>query len=1005
MSLMKTSFRKSRLLAYTGIALFSVLLASCDSTTGVDSADSGSVGPEQNLEDFDYSALDNQPGQEREPGPSLGFALPPNGRIHARSGTVGFINGNEFEHACPNGKVLAGIKGKHSNRIHQLQGTCVTADNAGNWTDNPIDLTAEGSNTGQSFTRVCPSGHAVVGFTSDFENAYPSYMKVHCRKLNGARKTTGALMPLDAVGSLGNDKPSTRPQCADQAAATGLFGYAQSAIERMGLVCYEDPAFAGRWSSRIDWPHIAIHNVVLSDGKLLTYGTGGGGAQGAMDYNVWDPSQGITQSSHTNINGVSQVNSFCSAATLLPDSGNVLVAGGDQSPGGQNNTGIRDAVLFNASTQTVGRTSDMNYERWYPTTTTLPNGEILVSMGRDSNAVKTPIPEVYSGTSATWRKLNSASMSAYNYFYPRQFVIPNGNVFGVSSRDMYIMSTNGSGTITDHGDLPGHSFGTSATAAMYEPGKILHAGGISGHGIGAVVIDVTSGSPSVYQTENLAQPRRAWASTVLLADGKVLMVGGSYQLNDDKTQSLGAEAWDPTTETWTQYSSSELARLYHSTAVLLMDGRVLLAGGGSPGPLSNKNAEIFSPPYLFNENGSIAERPEITAAPEVAQWGQSVGIRTDDDSDVSRVTLVKTGSITHGFNMDQRFLDLNYSVATDSISVTMPASGNVAPPGYYMLFVHDSQGTPSLATMMNLGTTPAPDLPPLNPNPPQPPTSPNNLLANGGFEQGKQSWIDCAAPSATTTASIRMEGSNSMKVATGGCLYQTISVQPGAEYALSCHARGSAAEYSSLSLQMLNQNYAEMSANSAVVESADFEKLPVGLEAPANAYYASVTLYSEGTSYFDHCELVQDSAPSNPEPPVLIGTNLISNGDFEQGKTDWIDCSQSSLTSASSDAANGNGAMQVKDSGCIYQEFAATPGKTYQLSCLSKSAATNYSSLSLTLMSQNYTTLDSDHKPVGRDIFQNYQTSLFTPFEGRIGAVTLYSEDTAQFDDCSVVEL
>ena len=97
--------------------------------------------------------------------------------------------------------------------------------------------------------------------------------------------------------------------------------------------------------------------------------------------------------------------------------------------------------------------------------------------------------------------------------------------------------------------------------------------------------------------------------------------------------------------------------------------------------------------------------------------------------------------------------------------------------------------------------------------------------------------------------------------------------------------------------------------------------------------------------------------------------------------------------------------MQVENAGCIYQEFPLTPGKTYQLSCLSKSEATNYSSLSLSLMTDSYATLASDIKPVGRNFFQNYQAELFTPIDGRIGAVTLYSEDRAQFDDCAVIEL
>ncbi len=986
------------------------MLVACDTDSGaVIDSQQGNTATDDSYVDFDIDAMDSAVIESREPGPSLGFALPPNGRIFAQTGAVGSMRGAEFNQSCTDGKVLAGVSGFYNGRLNQLQALCVGANSSGTWIENPTPMAnPAGSNNGQAFSRVCPSGHAVVGFTSDFANDYPAYLELQCGKLTGTQQTNATRVVLAGVGTIGNPAPSSRPQCAVGAAATGLYGHVQSAVERVGLTCYEDPAFAGRWSSRMDWPHIAIHNVVLSDGKLLTYGTGGSGIQGAMEFNVWDPSLGIGQSAHKNIQGTAQVDSFCSAATVLPETGDVLISGGDARPIGRNNSGIRDATLYNAASQSVSRANDMNSERWYPTSTSLANGDIVVSMGRDSNNVKSHIPEIYSAQDGTWRPLNNANMSAYQYFYPRQFLAPDGRIFGVSGRDMYFMTTENQGSITAAGRLPEYSYGTSTTAAMYEPGKILQVGGISYRGLGAIIIDVTSGSPVVTKTEDLAQARRAWSTSVLLADGKVMVVGGSYELNDDVTASLGTETWDPDTGKWIQYSRPELARLYHSTAVLLMDGRVLVAGGGSPGPLNNRNAEIFSPPYLFDANGALANRPEIAYAPDVAAWGQSVGVRTNNNNDISRVTLVKTGGATHGFNMDQRFLDLTFSSGANELSVTMPASGNIAPRGHYMLFVHDANGTPSLASMINLGSEAAPIVPPIDPDPNNPPPAADSLLSNGGFEQGKQGWLDCAASNNTTVSSTSIEGSRSMQVAAGGCLYQEVLAVPGASYSLNCQARGSAFEYASLSLQMLDQYYSEIAADSVVVDSSGFTSQSAGLQAPSNASFVSVTLYSEGTALFDRCELLQDAGqqPTEPTDPPITGLdNLLSNGGFEQGKASWNDCSQPGLTSATADAASGTGAMQIQNSGCLYQEFALTPGKRYQLSCASKSAATRYSSMSMTLMNESYTTLVSDFKPVGQNFFQTYKTTLFTPIDGRIGAVTLYSEDTAQFDDCSVVEL
>ncbi len=1002
---MKALYLKNLHVGATTVLLLSVLIA-CDSNSTSSSVVTDTVDP---LDFIDVDNLHLEQVEALDPGPSLGFALPPNGRIHARTGAVGSPIGNEFQHACENGQILAGVSGFYSNRIEKVQALCVATDDSGQWIGSPAPIQdSSGNNNGQSFTRLCPVNQGVVALTSDFANTYPAYLQLHCGSLIDQRKTSTLSSTLNAVGSIGNGEAVTTLNCASRAVATGLYGHASSAIEQLGLVCYEDPAFAGRWSSRIDWPRIAIHSVVLSDGKVLTYGTGGSGVQGAMEYSVWDPMLGIGQSAHNNLQGVSQVDSFCSAATLIPESGDVLMSGGDARPLGRNNSGIRDATLYSAVDKTVNRANDMQYARWYPTSTTLPDGDIVVVGGRNFDNVHTATPEVYSTVNGNWRALSNASTAAYSYFYPRQFVAPDGRIFGISGKNMFYLSTDGNGALTDAGDLPNFAHGTTATAAMYQPGKILYTGGAVNNGKGAAIIDVTSGIPQVSRTQDLAEPRRAWSSMVLLADGKAMVVGGSYITNDAVTASLGAETWDPSSEKWTQYSRYELARLYHSTAVLLMDGRVLMAGGGSPGPLNNTNAEIFSPPYLFDESGSLAERPDITYAPEVAAWGQQAGIRTNDNNQIARVTLVKTGSITHGFNMDQRFLDLPFSVQQDSLSVTMPASGNVAPPGFYLLFVHDSNGTPSVAQMISLGTQAAPSLPPLNTNPQLPNIADNTLLLNGGFEQGKQSWLDCAEPQLTSPDGTSVEGDASIKVSSGGCLYQTVLVQPGASYDLNCYARGSSVEYSSMSLQILDAGYAELVGDHVVVESDDFENLSLGITAPANAYHGSVTLYSEGTAYVDRCELVESAAttPQPPTTPVIPQANsLINNGDFEQGKASWSDCSTPSLTSATSDAANGLGAMQVENAGCLYQEFPITPGKTYQLSCLSKSQATNYSSMSLTLMTDNYTALASDHKPVGRNFFQSYSTELFTPIDGRIGAVTLYSEDGAQFDDCAVIAL
>ena len=156
-------------------------------------------------------------------------------------------------------------------------------------------------------------------------------------------------------------------------------------------------------------------------------------------------------------------------------------------------------------------------------------------------------------------------------------------------------------------------------------------------------------------------------------------------------------------------ASMTLFRGYHSTAVLLPDGRVLSAGG-QPGPgasIGNASAEIYSPPYLFH-----GSRPTITSAPTSVGYGQSFFVGTPDATSISKVTLIALSSVTHGFNMGQRIGRPLFSQATGGVNVTAPSDPNKAPPGYYMLFILKSNGVPSVAKIVQINSTTPP-----NPNP------------------------------------------------------------------------------------------------------------------------------------------------------------------------------------------------------------------------------------------------------------------------------------------------
>jgi hypothetical protein len=185
-------------------------------------------------------------------------------------------------------------------------------------------------------------------------------------------------------------------------------------------------------------------------------------------------------------------------------------------------------------------------------------------------------------------------------------------------------------------------------------------------------------------------------NAVVLPDGKVLVVGGSSSAGFDNSAAkvAASEMWDPATGQFTVMASIAKYRGYHSTALLLPDGRVLSAGGNGGGP----NAQIYSPPYLFK-----GARPAITSAPAGAAYGQTIFIGTPNAASITKVSLIRLGSTTHTFDESARYMHLNFTQAAGGLNVTMPANGNLAPPGYYMLFILNGSGVPSVARIMHVG--------------------------------------------------------------------------------------------------------------------------------------------------------------------------------------------------------------------------------------------------------------------------------------------------------------
>src|SRR5262245_39481804 len=193
---------------------------------------------------------------------------------------------------------------------------------------------------------------------------------------------------------------------------------------------------------------------------------------------------------------------------------------------------------------------------------------------------------------------------------------------------------------------------------------------------------------------------RLWSNLTVLPDGRVMVSGGSQVDNQLTGVNNTVAIWDPSTGVWTSTgANAAVARLYHSTAVLLPDATILSLGGGAPGPLNNLNGEIYTPGYLFDASGAPAVRPVIQQAPPDLSPGQTFTVRVDNPANIRTLALMPFGSTSHSFNMTARRIELSFSVQADgSLSVTLPTNSNVVPPGDWMLFAIGNNGTPSIAS-------------------------------------------------------------------------------------------------------------------------------------------------------------------------------------------------------------------------------------------------------------------------------------------------------------------
>lgn len=449
-----------------------------------------------------------------------------------------------------------------------------------------------------------------------------------------------------------------------------------------------DLSAVGSWSSPVSIPTVAVNLILLKNNTMLFY-------QDGTSPTVWDYENNV-------FTGVpAPADLFCSGQAALAD-GRILMVGGY----GESSTklGIPNAEIFDPSANSWTVLPKMTYARWYPSATPLSDGRILVTGGwQTTEHTNAGVPEIYDPVANTWTELTTA----YNPFetYPFIYMLSDGRLVHVNGSE-YPTVTDILDLTTDSWSVVDSNITDGGSSAMYLPDKIVKAGSASDSQESGpssnttFVIDMTQPFPLWQKTAPMAYPR-SFLNLSELPDRTVLATGGETDKNGGNISNAvyPAELWSPATQTWATMASMHTPREYHSTAVLLPDGRVLESGMGADfGNVPNElSAEFFSPPYLFK-----GARPTISQAPAQISYGQNFFVGTPDAATITSAVLIRTGAVTHFFNMNARFVPVTFQQTTGGLTITAPANGYQAPPGYYLLFLVNSNGVPSIARFVQL---------------------------------------------------------------------------------------------------------------------------------------------------------------------------------------------------------------------------------------------------------------------------------------------------------------
>ena len=467
-----------------------------------------------------------------------------------------------------------------------------------------------------------------------------------------------------------------------------------------------------------------------------------------VDFVIWDPKKGIDSDSQKIFHRPIVWDAFCSVVRVF-DNENVFMLGGNVEPKHGAPDTQNATSFYNIKTQKFTKGRNLNYDRWYGSIVrTAENHFIMVGGAKiDHHKVLTQdrvshIPEILTtnqdGT-LSWKILKEGEslellggMEGEEWSYPKFFLSSDGNPFGISYNKLWVMDKNNDYKISKVGEIPlvtggisekiihqnpndkedykelstltvGAPVGDKASAVMIAKDKILMIGGQQkGEGYsasnGAIVIDISdSFNPKIIKKESMSYPR-AFADATILPTGDVFVNGGTavYRGAYDDTyfSNFTPEIYKSNDDIWKKMSKTNFRRNYHSTSLLLPDGRIFVAGGDA------WNAQFFYPPYLFARDSKgkmiFAKRPKIEKLEKIISNRSKQIMLVDNSDEIEKISLISTGSTTHAQASELKYLSLKFKVINkNKIEFEIPENKNNVTDGTYMVFIVSNSGVPS----------------------------------------------------------------------------------------------------------------------------------------------------------------------------------------------------------------------------------------------------------------------------------------------------------------------